>query len=176
MVDRAGRVDRLRLPAWGAAAIVPLLAGLAATIVWTPRPLLVWNASASAPIGAYTITSPKGAATGDIVIARVPSAWRRLAAERYIPAAVPLVKRVAASRGDTVCAIGRKIFINGRLGAERRREDGLGRVLPRWTGCITLGSESVLLLMDNPDSFDGRYFGPTRREDIIGKARHICAG
>lgn len=139
--------------------------------------MLVWNASASAPIGAYAITSPNGVGAGDMVVARVPAQWRRLAGERrYVPAGVPLVKRVAASRGDTVCAIGLKIFVNGRLIAERRRQDGLGRVLPWWTGCITLSSQSVLLLMDNPESFDGRYFGPTRREDLVGKARHICAG
>lgn len=177
MVDRACRAGRLRRWVWGAAALVPLVAGLAATLVWTPRPLLVWNASASAPIGAYAIANPKGAGTGDMVIARTPAPWVRFAGERsYIPVGVPLVKRVAASSGDTVCAIGGRIFVNGRPAAERRRLDGFGRLLPWWTGCIALGRDHVLLLMDNPQSFDGRYFGPTRREDIVGKARHICAG
>lgn len=36
--------------------------------------------------------------------------------------------------------------------------------------------DAVLLLMDGPASFDGRYFGPTERRHIIGKAHPIWLG
>lgn len=159
------------------AAVLLLAAALGATLLWPPRPVLVWNASASAPIGLYAIRYPAGAETGDIVLAHMPPAWRQLAGERrYIPVNVPLVKRVAARESDRVCALGHRIWVNGRGVAERRRRDGLGRLLPWWTGCVILGSGELFLLMESSTSFDGRYFGPTGRRDIIGRARLLCAG
>ena len=100
-----------------------------------------------------------------------------LAARRhYLPANVPLVKRVVAVAGDTVCAVGPVVSVNGAVVAERRRFDAARRRLPWWEGCATLGEGALLLLMiDVPDSFDGRYFGPTGAEDVIGRARLIWA-
>ncbi|MBY0565718.1 MAG: S26 family signal peptidase [Hyphomonadaceae bacterium] len=47
-----------------------------------------------------------------------------------------------------------------------------GVTLPTWTGCRTLRDE-VFLLGDTPDSFDGRYWGPTSVELIEGAWRAI---
>lgn len=148
---------------------------LAATIVLPPSPHLVWNASASAPVGLYRVSAATSLRRGDMVIAWLPSATRTLAARRhYLPANVPLVKRVAAIAGDTVCAVGPVVSVNGDALVERRRFDGARRRLPWWEGCTTLGDGEFLLLMtDAPDSFDGRYFGPSRAADIVGKARLI---
>ena len=108
-----------------------------------------------------------------MVIAWVPQPARQLAAERhYIPANVPLVKRVAAVPGDSVCALGQEIFVRGRWVAERRVGDGMGRPMPWWSGCVLLRDGDYFLLMsDAPASFDGRYFGITHRGDIVGQAR-----
>lgn len=167
----AGQERRSR--SWAAAAaVVGLAAGIAGTLVATPVPRLVWNVSASAPRGPYAVAPGAKAERGDMVIARVPLRWRRLAALRsYIPENVPLVKRVAAAAGDHVCAIGAEIRVNGHRAAVRRGVDGRGRAMPAWSGCVTLDRETLFLLMDAPDSFDGRYFGPTSRGDIVGKAR-----
>src|SRR3546814_1519836 len=76
---------------------------------------LVWNASASAPIGLYSVSPGVPADPGDMVIARVPQLWRDLAARRhYLPANVPLVKRVAAAAGDDVCGLGQIGRASGR--------------------------------------------------------------
>mgnify|MGYP001029736436 CR=1 FL=1 len=153
---------------------VALSAALIATCLVRPLPRLVWNVSPSAPIGLYSITPDSYPQTGDMVLAKVPEQWRQLGAQRrYIPINVPLVKRAAAEPGDIVCAVGREIFVNGRGIAGRRRYYGMGRPLPWWNGCTMLRNGALLLLMDNPSSFDGRYFGPTQREDIIGRARLI---
>lgn len=150
---------------------------LAATIAVPPHPRLVWNASASAPVGLYRVTPDAPLRPGDMVIAWVPAEARMLAARRhYLPANVPLVKRVAAVAGDTVCAIGPVISINGLAVVERRRFDGARRVLPWWQGCATLRAGELFLLMsDAADSFDGRYFGPTGPADVIGRARLLWA-
>ena len=53
----------------------------------------------------------------------------------------------------------------------RRDRDRRGRALPRWHGCRTLADGQVLLVMTRvPDSFDGRYFGPTLKRDLLGRA------
>ena len=101
-----------------------------------PAPWLVWNASASAPLGLYGVVHGQAVARGDLVLAEPPDAARRLAAERgYLPAGVPLVKRVAALPGDTVCGAGVAITINGRQVAERLSANSRGRPLPAWQGC-----------------------------------------
>jgi conjugative transfer signal peptidase TraF len=160
-----------------AAAAALLAAALFATALRPPRPLLVWNGSASSPIGLYWISSPAQVRRGNMVLAWPPEAARRLGAERrYLPWGMPVVKRVAGVAGDRVCAAGHALWVNGALAARRPREDGLGCPLPWWTGCTDLsGGELLLLMADVPGSFDGRYFGPTRERDVIGRARLIWA-
>src|SRR3546814_12269250 len=75
---------------------------------------------------------------------------------RDVPANVLLVKRVAAAPGDTVCARGNAVFIDGILRARRRLSDGQSRLMPWWQGCTTLRDGSLFLLNDNPASFAGR--------------------
>ncbi|MGE3651622.1 MAG: S26 family signal peptidase [Reyranellaceae bacterium] len=135
-----------------------------------PAPWLVWNASASAPIGLYRIL-PGKPVRGNLVLVHTPDSVRQLAAERgYLPENVPLVKRVAALDGDIVCAAGDVISVNGRVVAERLARDQLGRPLPSWSGCHLLDSGEVFMLMEGvADSFDGRYFGPTPTAAIIGR-------
>jgi conjugative transfer signal peptidase TraF len=158
-------------------AVIGLLAGgLGTTIVMPPRPLLVWNVSQSAPVGLYAVGGSRDLARGELVIAWVPQPWRDLAAARhYLPANVPLVKRVAGVPGDRVCAVRGHVYVNDRWAAWQRPVDGRGRTMPAWIGCTTLAEGSLFLLMDARGSFDGRYFGPTESADIIGRGRLIWA-
>lgn len=159
------------------AGLAVLITALLLTLVWPPRPVLVWNASESSPIGLYRVDSPGAIARGDMVIAWAPREARRLAAERhYLPSNVPLVKRVAAGPGDRVCAAGEAVFVNGALVAHRREADLSGRPLPSWSGCFDLGQGYLLLLMPGENSFDGRYFGLTSARDVVGRARLIWRG
>lgn len=169
----ARRSSRLRtLAAAGAAAIVT---ALVATLLWPPRPLLVWNASASSPLGLYRVGRGDEARPGDMVVAWPPDFARELGARRhYLPRNVPLVKRVAAAAGDRVCAVGEAIFVNGRLSTLRRAADPSGRPMPWWTGCEDIAEGDVLLLTPEvADAFDGRYFGITTRRLVVGRARLI---
>jgi len=140
-----------------------------ATLV-RPAPLLLWNASASAPIGLYRVMPSTPLQRGDMVLLRTPGSVRDLAAERgYLPLAVPLVKRVAALAGDRVCAVGDDLFINGEWVARRLKRDPLGRPLPHWQGCHRLGDEVFPLMAEVPNSFDGRYFGAVPTSAVIGR-------
>jgi conjugative transfer signal peptidase TraF len=174
--DRAQRRSgRFRIAATAAAAIAATAA--IATLLWPPRPALVWNASESSPVGMYAVSPADRVARGDMVIAWAPDWARRLAAERgYLPAIVPLVKRVAAVPGDRVCAVGEAVYVNGRLEVLRRALDGQGRPLPWWSGCLEVEQGQLLLLMPgSAGSFDGRYFGLSERRNLVGVARLIWA-
>ncbi|WP_174280683.1 S26 family signal peptidase [Sphingomonas bacterium] len=136
-----------------------------------PAPRLLWNASASAPIGLYAVQPGARLRVGEMAVAVPPAAARMLAARRhYAPANVPLVKRVAAIEGASVCAIGAAILIDGRVVARRFPADPQGRALPWWHGCRRLATGETLLLNTPANSFDGRYFGPVGRQAIVGKA------
>lgn len=153
------------------AASFGLFAYIAAPVRSPERALFVWNVSASAPIGLYRVTHGRALARGDLVLAQPAPALAAFAARRgYLPMGVPLVKRIAALAGDAVCARQMQIVIDGRLAAARRAADSKHRFLPVWSGCRTLSVGEVFLLMANvPNSFDGRYFGPTKVSQIAGK-------
>jgi conjugative transfer signal peptidase TraF len=172
---RAAKLRR-RMLVRRSAAVAIVSATVLAPIAVPPAPRLVWNSSESAPIGLYAVSVGKIPDTGDMVVARLPKVIRRLAAERrYLPDNVPLVKRVAAVAGDEICATGNLVIVNGKPVAHRRAVDKRARRLPFWLGCRRLHGRQVLLLMDNPLSFDGRYFGPIEGTEVIGKARLLWA-
>jgi len=167
---RLEQLRQLRLAILGGAGLVLLVA----PPLYAPAPRLVWNASASAPIGLYWVWPGDMPGRGEMVVARVPEQWRMLAARRhYLPANVPLVKRVAATRGTLVCAHGPRITVDGKVVANRLARDPSGRSLPWWQGCHSLGPDEYLLLTDAPGSFDGRYFGISTRAELVGRARLI---
>ncbi len=132
------------------------------------QPRLIWNATASAPVGLYWLRAHEFR-RGDLVLVQPPLRVATLAAERhYLPYGVPLVKRVAGTAGDTICAENHKIQINGSTVATALERDVRGREMPSWEGCRYLQTEVFLLMSDAPDSFDGRYFGPVPATAVIG--------
>lgn len=147
------------------------LAVLAISPVTARAPRLIWNASASLPIGLYQLEPARAAAVGELVAYRpAPELSRAFAARGYLPDGVPLLKPVAATPPSVVCRQGLRIVIDGRTVAMALEKDRAGRPLPRWSGCITLGPEAVFLLApDVPDALDGRYFGPVDRRDLLGR-------
>jgi conjugative transfer signal peptidase TraF len=159
-----------------------VIEALALTILFPPPPILVWNASASAPIGLYYVDSWKrfdhqtvDIIVDDLVVAWPPTPTRKLAADRqYLPSGVPLIKRVAAIDHDVVCGYDDHITINGGWIVPRRKFDAKTRALPWWHGCHMLQEGELFLMMEEHlASFDGRYFGVTSPDDVIGKATLI---
>ena len=137
-----------------------------------PLPRVIWNASASAPIGLYRIHPDRDPPTGALVAVAPPERLARwLSARGYLPEGVPLLKHVAAKAGQRVCRIGDAVSVDARRVAIARARDGQGRPLPVWQGCRTLRPGELLLLNPaHPDSLDGRYFGPLPASAVIGRA------
>ena len=146
---------------------------LVATVLPMPK-LLLWNASASAPVGLYRVNPLGEPAIGDIVVVTPPPALARFMAERhYLPTGVPLLKHIAARPGALICRHDAAVTIDGRLVAAARAFDSHGRPLPVWRGCRDLHADELFLLNAAPDSLDGRYFGPIPASGLIGRASPI---
>jgi type IV secretory pathway protease TraF len=154
--------------------IVAVLAGmaLAAASFLPRRPMLVWNFTASAPVGLYrALPRPASGpitARGDWVAVEPSPASRTMMVELGIlERGRLLVKRVAAVAGDEVCRAGVEVRINGRLAATARTTSSSDVPLPTWSGCRRLGPNDVFLLGQAEGSFDGRYFGITGTDEIV---------
>jgi conjugative transfer signal peptidase TraF len=143
-----------------------------AVAVLHPAPRILWNASASAPLGLYRIKPERNAPLGALVAVTPPERLARWMAERrYLGLGAPLLKHVAAKSGQRICRIGGVVSVESRPVAVARERDRLGRPLPVWRGCRTLATGELLLLNPAvPDSFDGRYFGPLPASAVIGRA------
>lgn len=145
----------------------------AATAMLIPGPLkLVWNVSASAPIGLYAIEPASTIEVTELLAVMPPAALASFMVERgYIGQGIPLMKRVAALPGQEVCRTDSAITVDGVLYGDALERDRIGRPLPVWRGCrrISVG-ELFFMNFTVQDSFDGRYFGPLPADAVIGRA------
>ena len=141
------------------------------SVIGTPR-LLLWNSSASVPVGLYRVLPPRALHVGDIAVVMPPEPLAATLVERgSLPKGVPLIKPIAALDGQTICRQGLRITIDGAFVGAALAHDHRGLSLPVWRGCHTLGAREVFLMNPaEPDSFDGRYFGPLPVSSVIGRA------
>ena len=162
------RFARLALLAAGTAG----LTGLFLPAIHHSPMRLIWNASASVPLGLYRIDPTPVMRVGDMVAVRPsPTLARFMAERRYVEANVPLLKPIAAMHGATICRLGLRVTINGRTAVAALARDRFGRPLPAWSGCYRLRPDQLFLIAPaHPDSFDGRYFGPVSQAQILGSA------
>jgi conjugative transfer signal peptidase TraF len=147
-----------------------LAAGFSALV--HPSPKLIWNASASVPIGLYRIRPAEPLHIGELVVAMPPVPLASYLSDRgYLPAGVPLLKHVLALRGQIVCRTGDTITVDGMAVGRALSRDWRGRKLPAWQGCRVLAADSVFLMNEQSEhSLDGRYFGPLATSAIVGRA------
>lgn len=135
-------------------------------------PAYVWNVSASVPVGLYRVKSIDRIDVADLVVVAPPEPLASLLAERgYLPKGVPMLKRVLALAGTTVCRHGDAIVAYGMIYGHARERDRIGRLLPVWQGCRVVPAGQLFLMnWDAADSFDSRYFGPLPIASIVGRA------
>ena len=137
-----------------------------------PVPKLIWNASASVPIGLYRVRPAGDLHVTELVVVRPPPPLANFLDERgYLPRSVPLLKHILALPGQTVCRTGRTITVDAAAMGEALEHDHRGRHLPVWQGCHVIALGQVFLMnRQSEDSLDGRYFGPLPATTIVGEA------
>ena len=140
-----------------------------------PSPKLIWNASASLPIGLYAVRPIGALHDAELVAVTPPEPVASFLSDGgYLPRGVPLMKRVSGLPGQVVCRNGLSITIDNVDVGEAQARDRRGRDLPSWAGCRTLAPGEVFLMNPGvPDSLDGRYFGPLPVSSIVGRAAPV---
>lgn len=157
--------------AWTFATLIAATPVAATTVIDAPTKL-IWNASASTPIGLYAVQAIERLEVTDLVAVEAPEPLASFLAERgYLASGMPLMKRVVGLPGQKVCRDGGTITVDGiEMGVALER-DRRGRPLPVWQGCQHIASGEVFLMnWEVRDSLDGRYFGPIQASSIIGRA------
>jgi conjugative transfer signal peptidase TraF len=123
----------------------------------------------------YRVSPPQRFAVTDLVVAKPTEPLATILAEGgYLPRGLPLIKRVLALPGQTVCRTGVFVTVDGIVMGSAREKDRNGRKLPEWQGCRVVAPEHVFLMnWDEPSSFDGRYFGMLPISAVLGRAEPI---
>ena len=76
--------------------------------------------------------------------------------------------------GEQICHVDGKVLVPGRPALIVLEHDALGRALPSRSGCYGLLEDEVFLVStDVQTSFDSRYFGPVRRENLLGRVEYL---
>ncbi|WP_426441611.1 S26 family signal peptidase [Bradyrhizobium genosp. P] len=153
-------------------AMLASAAALLAPTVIEITPAYIWNASDSVPIGLYRLRSADKLFVTELLAVQPPEPLATfLDLNGYLPAGVPMLKRVLALPGQTVCRSGLTVSVDTIEMGEARDRDGRGRPLPKWRGCRVVG-EGELFVMNwqSADSLDGRYFGFLPASAVIGRA------
>jgi conjugative transfer signal peptidase TraF len=142
--------------------------GMVAAASASSLDLVLYNGTPSMPAGLY-LRSSGSIQRGAIVTARAVDVAPSYATERHFTdRGDRFLKRVVGTAGDVVCGSGAEVTLNSALVAVRHARDSAGSALPTWEGCVILDSAHVFLLGETPDSFDGRYWGPTPIDRIEG--------
>jgi conjugative transfer signal peptidase TraF len=154
--------------------LIALVSSLAIGALIVPRqgPALIWNATASTPIGLYALRPTAGLHVMELVAIAPPRPIAAfLANGGFLPEGGLLLKHILALAGQTICRFDRRITIDGIDAGEAKDRDHLNRPLPVWSGCQTLQPNEVFLMNPAvPESLDGRYFGLLPLTSIVGQA------
>ena len=141
------------------------------------------NTTSSLPYGLYQKDKTlRSLQKGDLVLACMPDSLAELALERGYVAkgkckngTVPVGKHIAATFGDTVSIDEHGVTVNNILleNSSPAKADELGRSLKAAEINKILSRDEFLLLNLKDNSFDGRYFGISHYQDIIGRIKPV---
>lgn len=127
------------------------------------------NISSSLPRGLYKLEPPKNLQKEDIIFFPIPNNVKELLRERkYIsPVINSFMKKVGAENGDKIQIKNNILYVNETAWGLVFTKDPRNNILPVLTiDELTPGYDEILPLSNVLYSFDGRYFGPIKRQQI----------
>jgi conjugative transfer signal peptidase TraF len=166
---------------WILRSLVGVIGGAIAASVcalggWLPRELgYCFNITPSEPVGIYRLV-PGGAGRGALVLIDQPHDSAASMLRRYIPAKLPLIKRVAAIPGDMVRIESDGVYVNGVRWPDSvpLLHDDEGRALqPYPFGVYRVAAWKVWVLSNHPRGLDSRYFGPVPAASVISRLQPL---
>ena len=114
---------------------IGVAAALIATIVLEPLPLYIWNASASVPIGLYRLRPADQFQVTELVAVQPPEPLATfLDLNGYLPIGVPMLKRVLALPGQSVCRTGLTISVDDVAVGEAKDHDATRQAAAEMAG------------------------------------------
>lgn len=160
------------LVAW---AILPVSV-VAVLSAMTANPVVLWNRSPSEPEGLYVRTGTFPLPGNIIAFHAPPQVFPYADARMGNLHHIPILKSVGAGEGQSVCTDGGVLAIDGKVVAPVQFHDTHGDRLPIWRGCRVLTTGEVFVFSDRiPNSFDSRYYGPIKTDQILGVFRPLNA-
>lgn len=119
------------------------------------------NRTASMPIGLYAKIVTDRLILGDIVVFNLGTIDNNL------------LKYIAGLEGDEYCSdIDHILWING-LPVAKKNILKYDSELISQSVCQKLKQDEFLVLGEHPDSYDSRYFGPIKKQDVIAQVKLI---
>jgi conjugative transfer signal peptidase TraF len=161
----SGRLPTL-MTTFAAAALLTAAGAL------NPRPIMIWNASDSVPLGLYALHPVNRWYVTELVAMRPSDSLATFFGQRgYLPMGLPMLKRILALPGQTVCRREFAILVDNIEVGSAQSHDSRGRLLPDWQGCTVVGDDGIFLMnWQSETSLDGRYFGVVPKASVIGHA------
>jgi conjugative transfer signal peptidase TraF len=127
------------------------------------------NITPSEPVGIYQRIAG-GAQRGTLVLLNQPRDSASSILGRYLPANIPLIKRVAAIEGDLVETSAYGVRVNGILWPDSAplTHDLEGRSLrPYPFGIYRVPTGQLWVMSNHPRGLDSRYFGPVAEASVV---------
>jgi signal peptidase I len=119
------------------------------------------NRTSSMPRGLYIKINSHNLQIGDIIIFNIDKFKGNLA------------KYIAGISSNEFCSDeNRDLWINGIPTAQNNIDKYL-KESPTQSTCQTLDPDEILVLGEHPDSYDSRYFGPIKTNQVIAKVKLI---
>jgi conjugative transfer signal peptidase TraF len=143
------------------------------------------NESPSLPVGLWQVARlSRTPRTGDVVSFCPPDtpAFQEARRRGYLGWGLcdsgfePLLKTIAATKGDVVIATADGITVNGQLieNSKPIAADRAGRTLPQSSAFGVVPEGMIWVISSyNALSFDSRYFGPVPAANVLGIAKPI---
>ena len=154
---------------WAIATCAATL-GVGLSALFLSLPELIWNASASVPIGLYAVRPPGSLEVAELVAVMPPATLASFLDERhYLPRLAHAQSRPRAS-GPNCLPRRSPITVDRIAMGDALDRDSAGRPLPAWQGCRHIPDGDVFLVnWQSEDSLDGRYFGLLPVTTVVGR-------
>ena len=90
---------------------------------------------------------------------------------KWLPRNIPLLKKIVGIPGDYLCIKEGATYINEKWVAKIYSQDSNGDALPVFKYCANIPKDQYFMQgIGNPHSFDSRYYGLVRKDQIRSKA------